>query len=200
MRTTENHLSAGLRSLAIAGIMLVAACARDAQPPGTLAPVSPQPGASAVPGLTATYYLDSYRMVSEVDAAAKRSGGRTGPPILQLSGKSPGNVFGSGMAEGVGMRAEGLLRFPSAGTWTLIAMSNDGVSVALSDRVVLQDGDVHADRYSPPATVEVPAAGWYKLAVSYFQRRGTWALQLYWTPPGGKDLVVIPAEAYAHTN
>jgi len=54
-------------------------------------------------------------------------------------------VFGSGMAEGVGMRAEGLLRFPSAGTWTLVAMSNDGVNVAPAYRVVLQDGDVHAE-------------------------------------------------------
>ena len=49
------------------------------------------------------------------------------------------------MAEGVGMRAEGLLRFPSAGTWTLVAMSNDGVNVAPAYRVVLQDGDVHAE-------------------------------------------------------
>jgi hypothetical protein len=141
-----------------------------------------------------------YRHVSELDAAAKRGGGRIGPPILQLNGKSPGNVFGSGMAEGVGMRAEGLLRFPSAGAWTLVAMSNDGVSVALADRIVLLDGDVHADRMSPPAAVEVPVAGWYKLAVTYFQRRATWALQLYWIPPGGKDPVLIPTEAYAHTN
>jgi hypothetical protein len=200
MRTTENHLSAVLRILALAAIMMVAACARNAPSPGALAPVSPQPGANAAPGLTVTYYPQTYRDVSEVDAAAKRGGGRTGPPILQLNRKSPGSVYGSGMAEGVGMRAEGLLRFPSAGAWTLVALSNDGVSVALSDRVVLQDGDVHADRYSAPATVEVPAAGWYKLAVSYFQRRGTWALQLYWKPPGGKDLALIPAEAYAHTN
>jgi hypothetical protein len=199
MRLAKHHLSAVVWILALAGTMLVAACARNEPAPGALTPVSTQAGAAAVPGLAVTYFPETYRDVSEVDAAAKRGGGRTGPPILQLNGKSPGNVFGSGMAEGVAMRAEGLLRFPSAGAWTLVAMSNDGVRVALSDRVVLLDGDVHADRLSPPATVEVPAAGWYKIAVDYFQRRGGWALQLYWTPPGGKDPVLIPAAAYAHT-
>src|SRR5688500_11422041 len=131
MRTTDNHLSATLRIFALAAIVMVAACARNAPAPGALAPVSPQPGANVAPGLTVTYYPETYRDVSEVNAAAKRGGGRTGPPVVQLNGKSPGNVFGSGMAEGVAMRAAGLLRFPSAGNWTLVAMSYDCVRVAL---------------------------------------------------------------------
>jgi hypothetical protein len=64
--------------------------------------------------------------------------------------------------------------------------------------VVLEDPDVHADRYSEPATVTVPAAGWYKLAITYFQKKYSSALQLSWKPPGGGDFALIPAEAYAH--
>jgi hypothetical protein len=195
---THIPLSAAPRFLALAGIMLLAACAGTEQPP-TFAPVSPQPGATS-PGLSVTYYPGSYRHVNEVDAAAARGGGRAGPPIPELSGKSPGNVFGSGLAESVGMKAEGLLRFPRAGAWTLTALSNDGVRVTIADNVVLQDPDVHADRQTDPATIELPAPGWYKLAVSYFQRGGGWALQLYWKPPGGNALVPIPADAYARAN
>jgi len=88
------------------------------------------------------------------------------------------------MAEGVGMRAEGLLRFPSAGTWTLVAMSNDGVNVARPTE-------------SSCRTATFTQRGWYRLSSTIFQRRNTWALQLYWIPPGGKDPVLIPAEAYA---
>jgi hypothetical protein len=164
-----------------------------------LAPLAPQPEASAIEsGLTPIYYYGLYKYVTEVDAAAKRGHGRTGGPIAQIFAKGTGEVLDSHATEGVGFTIDGLIRFPSAGDWKLVVLSNDGVRIAIDSKVVLEDPDVHADRYSTPTTVTVPAAGWYKLGVSYFQRHGAWALQLSWKVPGTEDYVPVPAEAFAH--
>ena len=39
--------------------------------------------------------------------------------------------------------------------------------------------------------------GWYSIEIDYYQRKGTAALRLKWTPPGGEESVV-PVEVFAH--
>lgn len=164
-----------------------------------LTALAPQPEASAIePGLAVSYYYAMFKYVSEVDGMAAHSSGKVGDPIARLDMRTTGEVFGSHATEGVGLEINGLIRFPSAGAWKLVVLSNDGVRVTVADKVVLEDPDVHSDRYSDPATVTVPAAGWYKLAIAYFQRHASSALQLSWKPPGGSDFALIPADAYAH--
>jgi hypothetical protein len=48
------------------------------------------------------------------------------------------------------------------------------------------------------AELNIAAAGWYKLEVSYFERKSTSTLQLYWQPPGGTEFVIVPAAAYGY--
>jgi hypothetical protein len=47
------------------------------------------------------------------------------------------------------------------------------------------------------AAVEVKEPGWYPLHILYFQRKGTYALQLFWQKPGGEDKEIVPPEAFA---
>jgi hypothetical protein len=196
------HMSrlAGLRwsgATALVALFMLASPLRAAD--ATLAALSPQPAADAIePGLAVKFYYSMFNDVSEVDARAADHKGTVGKPIAKLDMRTMGEVFDSGVKEGVGLEITGLLRFPSAGEWKLIVLSNDGVRVSLSDKVVLNDPGVHSDRYSDPATLVVPAAGWYKLAIVYFQKKFSSALQLSWKVPGSNDFVLIPAEAYAH--
>lgn len=65
---------------------------------------------------------------------------------------------------------------------------------------VLEDPDVHGDRYSKIAKVTVERPGWYALYVLYFERKGTATLELYWKQPGDEAgaMAFVPAEAFAH--
>ena len=165
-----------------------------------LTPLSPQPSAAAVqPGVSVVYHYGLFNEVSEVDALAGH-GGEVGKPIPKLDMQTAGNVFDSGVRERVGLLIDGMLRFPAAGAWKMSVLSNDGVRVTLADKVVLEDPDVHADRVAGPVNLTVPSPGWYKLAITYFQKKHTSALRLMWEPPGSGAMVVVPAEAYGHLN
>jgi hypothetical protein len=60
-----------------------------------------------------------------------------------------------------------------------------------------EDPEIHADRMSPPLEIVIGQPGWYDFKVDYFQKKGTSALQLFWTPPDGEEQIV-PAAAFAH--
>ena len=40
--------------------------------------------------------------------------------------------------------------------------------------------------------------GWYALHVLYFQRKGSYALELHWQRPDGAKMETVPAEAFAY--
>ena len=61
---------------------------------------------------------------------------------------------------------------------------------------VLDDPDVHGDRFCGPSTVTVDQEGWYDLRVRYFQRKGSAALSLQWQPRAGR-IYPVPAEPTA---
>ena len=61
-----------------------------------------------------------------------------------------------------------------------------------------EDPEIHFDRESDPLRVVVKEPGWHALKIDYYQKKGTSALQLLWTPPGSKKKTVVPAEALAH--
>jgi hypothetical protein len=44
--------------------------------------------------------------------------------------------------------------------------------------------------------IDVP--GWYELWINYYQKKGTSALQLKWTPPGAGEEVLVPPDVLAH--
>jgi hypothetical protein len=125
--------------------------------------------------------------------------GRPGKPIRVLDrefGRT--EVFDSGTNRGIGMRMEGLLHLSRPGIYRFQALSNDGIRVYLDGRRIIDDPDVHGNRLSDIATVEIANPGWHPLKVEYFQRKGTAAIMLYWQPPESSALSIIPAQAYGH--
>lgn len=153
------------------------------------------------PGLSVRYYDDFFSR--HLDSLPSKTdpfkSGRIGKPIRVLDrefGRT--EVFDSGTNRGIGMRMEGLLHLTSPGTYQFQALSNDGIRVYVNGQRILDDPDVHSNRLTPVAPVNITTPGWYPLKVEYFQRKGTAAIMLYWQPPGSNALSIIPAQAYGH--
>ncbi len=163
-----------------------------------LSVLTPQPQESAVkPGLTVSYYHKFFDRTLRM--LPKRRIRKSEKPILELNHAFGRNeVFNSGVNRGIGMRMKGMVRFPAAGEYAFQALSNDGIRVYLSDRLVIDDPDQHADRLSDIAVFQIPEPAWYPLTVEYFQRKGTAAIKLFWREPGAADFRIVPAAAYGH--
>ena len=165
-----------------------------------LKPVASQPSAADLkPGLAVQFYYKMFEEIREVDDWAGYKKGVPGEPIKLLDFRTTnGKVFDSGVSEGVGMYITGLIHFDKPGDWSLVVRSNDGVRVELAGQKIIEDPGIHGDRYSDSAVLKSVAPGWYPLRITYFQKKGTAALQLFWTPPGGNDFVIVPTDALAH--
>lgn len=162
-----------------------------------LKPVDPQPSADAVaPGLAVNYVFVKAQHVDDIESVGPGDPGEVLPQLNYQSG--PGNVLTSDRSDSVGALIKGLIKFPEAGRWLLVAQSNDGVRVRLDGTVVIEDPDVHSDQYSENAEINVAEAGWYEIAVTYFERKSTSTLKLLWQPPGKTEFEVVPAEAFVH--
>lgn len=162
------------------------------------APASPQPAAASLkPGLDVRYWPYDMHSVNDVDRMAKSAGGNKGAPLPGLNyDDSTDPVLTSNLREQVGAEITGLIKFPQSGKYQIGANSNDGVRVFIGGDKVTEDPGVHAMGPSPTGEINVEGGVWYPLRVLYFQRHGTWGLQLLWAP-AGQDLTVVPADAYA---
>lgn len=169
--------------------------------PAALSPLSAEMSNTLQPGLLPRYFAKFFgRNVGELpkdDASRYKS--RLGEPIPRLDNQfGSGEVFNSGSNRGVGMRMRGALYFPSSGTYTFQALSNDGIKMYLGETLVVNDPVQHSDQLSAEASVAIPERGWYPLRIDYFQRKGTAALKLFWKTPEKPTMEVVPAAAYAH--
>lgn len=177
--------------------VLVAAGPADAGSFNDLKPVAPQPEAAALsPGLAVNYVFTLVRHVDAIEAAEP---GEPGQPLPKLDYQTgTGNVLTSDKWDGVGALISGVIHFPEAGRWLMATQSNDGVRVRLAGQVVIEDPDVHPDQFSSNAEIMIAEPGWYELKVTYFERKNTSTLQLYWQRPGKNEFEIVPAEAFAY--
>ncbi len=152
------------------------------------------------PGLAVRYFKGYFRHVMEMPhGIAAQMSGWPGNPILILNHRfGKGEVFDSGSSQGVGMEMTGLIHFSGPGLYIFKAKSNDGVRITINDEVIVSDEEFHSDRYSQPGTFEVKKSCLYPMVVSYFQRKGTAMLELYWKTPDASTFSIVPAEAYAN--
>jgi len=181
-----------------AAVALVVAFTARAETVTGATPVEPQPTAEQrAPGLAVTYV---FRMFSNVNDVADADEGVAGEPIALLDARPPRNgaVLTSGKAMGVGAQIRGLIDLATPGTYVFRVNSNDGVKLWIGDKLLHEDPYIHSDKMSPPLEFTVEQPGWYALAIDYYQKKGTATLQLLWTPPGGVESTIIPAEAYAY--
>ncbi|OMH25786.1 PA14 domain-containing protein [Motiliproteus sp. MSK22-1] len=160
-------------------------------------PIASQPSKSDIePGLSVTYY---YAMFEDVAYISKLVKGKPGQPIAMLDHDTDtGKVLTSKRSMGVGAEIRGMIQFPEAGTYILRINSNDGVKLSIAGILVYEDPYIHSDIMSDPINFVVEKAGWYDLEIDYYQKKGTSALGLYWTPPQGDTEVAVPAKFYGH--
>jgi hypothetical protein len=191
------HLRTIMIGALTAAVLFALSPAAVAETFSNLQPVSPQPAADATaPGLAVNYVFVKAHHVDDVEAEAP---GEPGAPLPQLNYQSgSGNVLTSDQSDGVGALIRGFINFPTAGRWLMTAQSNDGVRVRLAGTVVVEDPDVHSDQFAANAEINIAQPGWYDLTVTYFERKSTATLQLYWQPPGKSEFEIVPAEAFSH--
>jgi len=186
----------------LCGLLLtvLAAAAAGAEP--LRAPLPAAEGAALEPGLAVDYYYGYYRWIDELEERIGEGDAEPGAPLPALDYQTgTGKVLSSPRSNGVGARIRGYLHLAEPGAYTLVVQSNDGVRLTLAGERLIEDPDVHADRYSRPVTVEVAEPGWYPLEVLYFERKNTSTLRLFWRPPSAPadaDMSLVPATVFAH--
>jgi hypothetical protein len=148
------------------------------------------------PGLKVEYIHRFVRHIDEI-VADSNVGNDDILRTLDWSAED-GEVMTSGRADGVAARITGFIKFPEAGDYVLAIQSNDGARLTIGDTLIIDDPDVHPDRFSPNVTVRIAKSGWYPLRLLYFERKGTSTLELYWQPPGAGGFDFVPADAFAH--
>ncbi len=160
-------------------------------------PLSPQPDDSArKPGLAVSYYYHYFDHVDELDS---RSKGDVGEPLKNLDHVAfeDGKVLTTNKPMGVGAHIRGMIHLDQAGDYTFRLQSNDGVKLFIGGVLMHTDPEIHAARWSPELVYTVTTPGWYDFTLNYYQRKGTSALRLEWTPPGG-ETAIVPADAFSH--
>src|SRR5262245_57767885 len=162
-----------------------------------LAPVTPQPDSAAMkPGLAVRYFSAKVRHVDAIEAL---HGGTVGRPLPQINYHSgTASVLTSLYSDFVGAHISGFLNSDQPGRGLMNAESNDGVRIRLNDQIIIEDPDVHSDRLSGTAELNITTAGWYKLAITYFERKSTSTLKLYWQRPDGSEFEIVPAAAFGY--
>lgn len=121
-----------------------------------------------------------------------------GKPLAKLDyhydGTTP--MFGTDRNQGIGLVISGFLKFDPSGRYEIRAKSNDGIRVKLADRTIIEDPDIHADRFSSIAVLDVSRSGYVPIRIHYFQRKGSACLELSWKHPGSDHFEIVPEQAY----
>ena len=153
------------------------------------------------PGLSAIYIYNFFRHIDQMPVLdPKMTAEKVGKPIFVLNHRFAEDelIFDSGVSRGIGIQMNGFLKFSEAGKYGMKALSNDGIRVQICSKIILTDPNVHSDRFSSQAVLDIPKPGWYPVMIQYYQRKGSAAIEMHWKLPGKPGFSVIPAEAYAH--
>ncbi len=185
---------------AIVASLAVAPSNTVAQTITGLMPAKVQPTAENLkPGLSVRYYGVKLNSIREFLEWMDYKDGTPGKPIPMLNYHvGQGNVLTSNSSDMVGANIKGLINFETSGTYTMMVQSNDGVRLNIGGKLIYEDPDVHADRFSDEIRLEISEPGWYPVHVLYFEKKNTSTLELYWDPPGPEDIDFVPAKAYGH--
>jgi hypothetical protein len=199
-------------ALLVSGVILAGCVSTQDEPPREklpftftdLVPVIPQPELASIQGGLSVWYLPNFNFehVGEMPKGdPPYSWGFAGKkPILVIDRKfePQEKVWDSGQHRGIALQMDGMIKFPSSGQFSIMALSNDGLRVYIGGKRVINDPNWHGDQFSRKNKLEISESGWYPFKLKYFQRRGTAALKLFWIKPGDEDFSIIPAEVYGH--
>ncbi len=182
---------------ALAGASFGMAGARAA----SVSPADPQPADQELkPGLAVVYYGHFFRHIDEIVEWEKYKDGTPGEPILQVKSRvGLGKVLTSNSDDGVGAKMTGYIRLGTPGKYSFAFESNDGVRLEIDGQMVVEDPNVHADRFSDLGSVQIETPGWYPITIRYFERKNTSTLMFHWLPPGTEgSMPLVPGDVLAH--
>jgi len=201
----KNSISKAVAAVLVTTCLAMASVAAQANPITGLKPAYPQPDAANLkPGLAVVYYGVEVNSLDQLEDHIEYykddpGKGKQGTPIPMLNySVGSGDVLTSGSEDMVGAIINGFIKMEKPGRYTMLVHSNDGVYIAIGDKLIYEDPDVHADRFSDELVLEVSEPGWYPIHVKYFEKKNTSTLELYWETPGGGDMDFVPASAFAH--
>ena len=190
---------AATRVLGILGAALLFATLSAPAAAQFVKPASPQPEAIQ-PGLAVCYINEFIRHIDEMVEWEGYKDCEPGPVLEMINSHvGKGDVLTSGSDDGVMAKITGFIRFDEPGFYAFAFESNDGVRLEIDGYKVVEDPDVHADRFSDIGEISVPEPGWYSLTIRYFERKNTSTLKFHWAPPGSEGTMpVVPADALGH--
>ncbi len=187
------------KTTVIQAFALVVAGGLVAWAPGGRAQMA-APDADLKPGLEVCYMYEFVRHIDEFAEWEKYKKCKPGAPLEMLDsmvGKD--KVLTSESDDGVMAKIKGYIHLDKAGTYGFAFESNDGVRLKIDGNLIVEDPDVHADRFSDIGVMEVATPGWYPMTIDYFERKNTSTLRFFWNPPGSEGTMpLVPPEALAH--
>ena len=188
----RNAVAVWVCSLLVAGGLL-------AWTPGSRTQVSAG-NADMKPGLATCYFYQLVRHIDEFADWDMDNKCAPGPPLADLnSSVGEGKVLTSKASDGVMAKITGFVHLDQPGAYKFAFESNDGVRLMIDGKLIVEDPDVHSDRFSEIGTVDVTEPGWYPLTIYYFERKATSTLRFFWRPPGTEGTFpLVPASALAH--
>ncbi|MEH6402020.1 MAG: PA14 domain-containing protein [Sneathiella sp.] len=167
---------------------------------GGVSPAKPQPAEAMLkPGLAVQYYGSKFNSIRELVEWMDYDKGKAGIVIPMLNYQvGAGNVLTATSNDLVGADITGFINLKKAGSYSFMVHSNDGVRVTIGGKMIYEDPDVHADRFSDEIKLEISEPGWYPVRVLYFEKKNTSTLELYWDLPGPEEMDYVPADAFSH--
>lgn len=101
------------------------------------------------------------------------------------------NSAGTAITDNFSVELTGVIVFPTTGTYTMKLDSDDYSSLWIDDGLIIQDA-----QYTVPktGTFAATAGTRYRIRITLTEYTGGAFLHLYWTPPGGSE-VVVPGTA-----
>ncbi len=152
------------------------------------------------PGLAVCYINGKIRHIDEMAEWERQVKCRPGPPLIEVDSKvGSGKVLTSRFSDTVMAVITGYIHLDQTGEYGFLFASNDGVRLEIDGRQIVEDPDVHSDRFSDIGYFNVTAPGWYPLTIRYFERKNTSTLRFFWQPPGHEGTMpIVPAEALGH--
>ena len=88
-------------------------------------------------------------------------------------------------------RFTGTITFPAGGVYRLVVNANNGVRVFVDEELIIDRWADESFGFTAPYLFTSPAAGSrHRIRVDYKETVNSASLHLYWTPPGGTEVIV----------
>jgi hypothetical protein len=148
------------------------------------------------PGLIGAYY-DMGEALEEMPAVPKDKKPDLRRIDPQVNFEPTGEKFeGTELADHFYVRWTGILRVPKDGRYTFFTESDDGSTLRIDAKVVVDNDGLHPMQ-EESGDIELKA-GDHAITIQLFENEGAVGCKVSWKVPGAADREIIPASALFH--